>query len=121
MNNKRPILPNLVNSGTIEIEKFQNEVIRPVIKMQHSVILSLFNNYLKKRKIDFKSLSLEKQHEKIKLILTKDNTFKYIFLGIVIGHFSIDELNYYHLNASELNRRVFQISIQRLKDSISLM
>ena len=90
MNKKeRPVLENLVNVGTTEIEKFQNEVLRPIIKMQHNLLIASFNNY------------------------------KNINLGFIIGHFSMDEFSFYSLNTSEMNRRILQIISQRIKDSIS--
>tara|TARA_B100000787_G_C16126343_1_gene265174 strand:- start:122 stop:496 length:375 start_codon:yes stop_codon:yes gene_type:complete len=113
----RPILSDLVKAGTLDIEKFQNEVIRPVIKMQHNLLIVLFKNYISDNKIDFVNLKKEKQNEKINSILTKDTNFKNILLGSVIGHFSISELTFYYKNTPELKRRIIQIIKQRLQDS----
>tara|TARA_B100000780_G_scaffold100154_1_gene69961 strand:+ start:9597 stop:9971 length:375 start_codon:yes stop_codon:yes gene_type:complete len=119
MNKKeRPILSELVNAGTSDIEKFQNEAIRPIIKMQHNLLIIVFQNYLKQRKIDFTNLKKEKQKERINIILTKDTNFKNILLGIVIGHFSENELMFYTKNTSELKRRIIQIVNQRSQDSL---
>lgn len=119
MNKKeRPILSELVNAGTSDIEKFQNEAIRPIIKMQHNLLIILFQNYLKHRKINFNNLKKEKQKERINIILTKDTNFKNILLGIVIGHFSKNELIFYTKNTSELKRRIIQIVNQRSQDSL---
>ena len=119
MNKKeRPILSELVNAGTSDIEKFQNEAIRPIIKMQHNLLIILFQNYLKHRKINFNNLKKEKQKERINIILTKDTNFKNILLGIVIGHFSKNELMFYTENTSELKRRIIQIVNQRSQDSL---
>jgi len=113
----RPILSDLVKAGTLDIEKFQNEVIRPVIKMQHNLLIVFFKNYINDIKIDFVNLKKEKQNEKINSILTKDTNFKNILLGSVIGHFSISELTFYYKNTPELKRRIIQIIKQRLQDS----
>jgi|TARA_B110000259_G_scaffold169972_1_gene200283 hypothetical protein len=119
MNKKeRPILSELVNAGTSDIEKFQNEAIRPIIKMQHNLLIILFQNYLKHRKINFNNLKKEKQKERINIILTKDTNFKNILLGIVIGHFSKNELIFYTKNTSELKRRIIEIVNQRSQDSL---
>ena len=119
MNKKeRPILSELVNAGTSDIEKFQNEAIRPIIKMQHNLLIILFQNYLKHRKINFNNLKKEKQKERINIILTKETNFKNILLGIVIGHFSKNELMFYTKNTSELKRRIIQIVNQRSQDSL---
>jgi hypothetical protein len=119
MNKERPELGNLVNKNTTEVEKFQNEVLRPIIKMQHPLLILFFDNYVEKRKIDFTSLSEEKKKNKIKSIFDKDINFKNLILGVITGHFSIDEYLYYTQNSSEFNKRVLQMIIQRLQNSIS--
>ncbi|WP_299064446.1 glyoxalase [uncultured Polaribacter sp.] len=115
---KRPILTDLVNNGTTEMEKFQNEVLRPIIKMQHLLLVHSFKNYLQKRKIDFSILSEQKKRSKITSVFKTDNNYKNITLGLIIGHFSEDEFRYYTNSSSEINRRILQIITQRIKDSI---
>ena len=116
---ERPILSDLVNAGTSDVEKFQNEVIRPIIKMQHNLLIAFLKSYVQQRKIDFISLTLEKKTKHIRSMLTKDINFKNILLGSIIGHFSMDEFSFYHKNTSEVNRRIVQITKQRLQDSLS--
>ena len=116
----RPQLSDLVNTGTLEIEKFQNEAIRPIIKMQHNLLIILFKNYIKKRKIDFHNLKIEKQKVKINSILTNDIIFKNLILGSIIGHFSDEELTLYLKDSSELKKRILQIIKQRLQDNFIL-
>jgi hypothetical protein len=120
MNKKeRPIIADLVNAGTSDIEKFQNEVIRPVIKMQHELLIGSLNNYLQKRKVDFSVLPDKKKRSKISSIYKTDNNYKNMTLGFVIGQFSMDEFKFYADNSSEINKRILQITSQRIKDSIS--
>ena len=116
----RPQLSDLINTGTLEIEKFQNEAIRPIIKMQHNLLIIVFQNYLKQRKIDFTNLKKEKQKERINIILIKDVVFKNIILGSIIGHFSEEELIFYTKNTAELKKRIIQITKQRLQDNTQL-
>ena len=118
MNKERPELVNLVNKNTTDVEKFQNEVLRPIIKMQHHLLIAFFENYLQKRKIDFKVLSEEKKKLKINSIFEKDINFKNLILGIVAGHFSVDEYLSYKQRSSEFNKRILQIIIQRLQNSL---
>ena len=116
---ERPIIADLVNAGTSDIEKFQNEVIRPVIKMQHDLLISSLKNYLQKRKVDFSVLPDKKKRSKISSIYKTDNNYKNMTLGFVIGQFSMDEFKFYADNSSEINKRILQITSQRIKDSIS--
>ena len=118
---KRPILSDLVKGGTLDIEKFQNQVIRPIIKMQHSLLIALFQDYIKQRNIDFIDLKKEKQLNRISTILKKDTNFKSIISGIVIGHFSLNELNFFVQNSSELKKRVTQIVKHRLEDNLQVI
>ena len=116
---ERPIIADLVNEGTSDIEKFQNEVIRPVIKMQHDLLIGFLRSYLQKRKVDFSILPEKKKRSKVSSIFKTDNNYKNITLGFVIGQFSMDEFTFYTDNSSEINRRILQITSQRIKDSIS--
>ncbi len=50
MNKERPVLTNLVNEGTSDIEKFQNEILRPIIKMQHELLIAFLKVSYKKEK-----------------------------------------------------------------------
>ena len=118
MSKQRPILPNLVVSGTTEIETFQNTTLRPIIKMQHDILLKIFNEYLEKKKIDIVTISKEKRNEKIANILQKDQLFKKLIIGCVVGHFSKEELSSYFKNENEFNKRIIGIITKRFQDSI---
>ena len=119
MNDKlRPVLKNLINSNTSDLERFQNEVIRPIIKMQNNLLVAFFNNYIRNRKIEFNKLEAEFQKNKIKTILTKDVNFKNILIGSIIGHLNENEIKIYLKSKSELNKRIIQMLKQRLQDNL---
>jgi predicted histidine transporter YuiF (NhaC family) len=119
MNDKlRPVLKNLINSNTSDLERFQNEVIRPIIKMQNNLLVAFFNNYIRNRKIEFNKLEAEFQKNKINTILTKDINFKNILIGSIIGHLNENEIKIYIKSKSELNKRIIQMVMQRLQDNL---
>ena len=115
----RPVLKNLINSNTNDLERFQNEVLRPIIKMQNNLLVALFKNYIRNRKIEFNKLKAEVQENKINSILTKDINFKNILLGSIIGHFNKNEIKIYLKSKSELNKRIIQMVKQRLQDNLT--
>ena len=120
MSNKvRPVLKNLINSNTSDLERFQNEVLRPIIKMQNNLLVALFNNYIRNRKIEFNKLKAEVQENKINSILTKDINFKNILLGSIVGHFNKNEIKIYLKSKSELNKRIIQMVKQRLQNNLT--
>jgi hypothetical protein len=119
MNKERPVLEDLIKDNMSALELFQNQTLRPVIKMQHDLLIASFNAYKAKRKIDFSSLTDQKKRSKTKAVFVKDINYKNLNLGFIIGAFSIEEFAYYSLNASELNKRIIQIVIQRVQDSLT--
>lgn len=118
MNNKvRPNLINLINSNTSEIERFQNEVLRPIIKMQNNILVAFFKSYIKNNKVKFNTLKAKVQENKINSILTKDINFKKILIGSIIGHLEENEIEIYFKSKTEINKRIIQIIKQRLHDN----
>ena len=120
MNKKeRPILKNLIKEGTSELEYFQNVTIRPIIKMQHDLLILSLSNYLKKRKIIIEGLSENQIKDKINAIINKDISYRNICLGFIIGHFSSKEYIYYINHSSEIHKRIIKIIQKRFFDSLN--
>jgi len=120
MNKKeRPIIKDLVKKHTTEIESFQNTIVRPIIKMQHPLLVASFKNYLEKRKVDLQSCSDLEINNRIKSIYNKDISYRNISLGLIIGHFSTSEFSYYINYSSEINKRIIKIIHQRVHNSLS--
>tara|TARA_B100000795_G_C22791500_1_gene437176 strand:- start:174 stop:545 length:372 start_codon:yes stop_codon:yes gene_type:complete len=115
---ERPLIKNLIQEGTNEIEGFQNNTIRPIVKMQHDLLIISFKNYLKKRRIDFENYSEKQKMIQISSIFTRDIAYKNISLGSIIGHFSIEEYNFYSQNSPEIHKRIIKILQKRIQDSI---
>ena len=88
--------------------------------MQHDLLILSFQNYLVKRKIDFENLADGKKSNVINAAFTKDIGYKNIILGFIIGHFTIVEFNLYHVNSSEVHKRIVKIIQKRIKDSLIL-
>jgi len=118
MNKERPVLENLIKEHMSAIELFQNQTLRPVIKMQHDLLIASFSNYIQKRKLDFSSLTDSKKRSKISAVFVKDIHYKNFTLGSIIGHISLEEYQYYCFNSSELNKRILKIVAQRVQDSL---
>ena len=114
----RPVLKKLINSNTSDLERFQNEVLRPIIKMQNNLLITFFKNYIKNRKIEFNKLGVEFQEKKINSILTKDVNFKNILIGSIIGHLEENEIEIYFKSKTEINKRIIQIIKQKLQDNL---
>jgi len=101
-------------------ERFQNETLRPILKQQNPLLISVFTNYIKKRKGVFYDLSLEKKITYIENSLIKDQKFRSFLKGLIIGHFTVAEYQKYSLNSSSLNKRIINMLIKRLQDQVKV-
>jgi len=101
-------------------ERFQNETIRPILKLQNPLLLAIFHNYIEKRKGVFYDLGIEKKLAYIENSLIKDQKFRNSVKGVIIGQFTVDEYQQYSLNSSSLNKRMMNMVIERLKDQVQM-
>ena len=110
--------------GTIDVanteERFQNEVIRPILKTQNDLFLDVFRNYVAKYKNDFYTYPVEKKLQYIDNAIHKDIKFRNSLKGMVIGLFTVAEYNAYIQNSSSLNKRMMNLLIERLKSQVIL-
>ncbi len=101
-----------------DIEKFQNIVLRPILKFQNDLLLELFIFEFEKTKTKFDLINNEK---KIKLIINNlkyNNKLKQILLGTIIGMFSNKNITFYKTNYSKINKRIFSMLNDRLIDQL---
>lgn len=99
-------------------EYFQNQTLRPLLKLQNDLLLASFKNYIKKTKNTFYELTLEKRLDYITNAIQKDMKYRNSLKGIIIGQFTIEEYEKYIQNSSALNKRMMNMVIKRLQDQI---
>ena len=117
----RPIIASAkIHDAMRSEELFQNKTLRPIIKMQHDLLISVFSNYICKHKNVFYELSLEKQLAYIENAIHKDTKFRNSVKGMIIGQFTIEEYTLYIENSSALNKRMMTIVKERLINSVQL-
>ena len=128
MNQRDTVISNLRGEaiGTISAEStsdeaFQNQVLRPILKLQNDLFIASFRNNLSKNKIDFNSFSIEKKMAVIDHSIQKDIKFRNALKGMIIGLFTMDEYSTYIKNSSSLNKRMMGMLIERLKNQLQII
>lgn len=117
----RPEIKKTKSFDTMGVEeRFQNETLRPILKLQNPLLIGVFHNYIEKRKGVFYELSLEKKLDYIESSLIKDQKFRNSVKGMLIGHFTMVEYGIYKQQSSSLNKRMMNLVIERLKDQVQL-
>ena len=109
-----------INSQSSADEIFQNQTLRPILKLQNDLFLEVFKNYVIKNKIDFYQFTIEKKLQFIENSIQRDIKFRNSLKGIVIGLFTIEEYSRYTLNSSSLNKRMMTMLIERLRSQVQL-
>lgn len=99
-------------------ELFQNQVLRPILKLQNDLFIASFINHLGKNRIDFDSFSVEKKLMTIENAIQKDIKFRNALKGMIMALFTLDEYAQYIKNSSSLNKRMMGMLIERLKEQV---
>lgn len=102
-------------------ESFQNKTLRPILKLQNDLFIAVFINYAIKQKNVFFKLTPEKKLDYIENVIQRDIKFRNSLKGIIIGLFIVDEYNEYIQNSSNLNKRMMDLLIERLKSQVQLI
>lgn len=122
MDNRTDIRPNIRGINNIENktikESFQNKSLRPILKLQHDLLIAYFKTYISSKKSKFENMSNLQKIKFIKNVFTKDNTFKTELKGLIIGHFTIEEYTIYIQFKREFNKRILTMAEQRLMNSM---
>ncbi|MFV8376463.1 glyoxalase [Flavobacterium sp. LB1P71] len=110
---------SVTNQSSTE-ESFQNEVLRPILKLQNDLFIASFINYVVKNKADFYGYTSEKKLSVIENAIQKDIKFRNALKGMIIALFTADEYTEYIKNSSNINKRMMSILIERLKSQVQL-
>ena len=102
-------------------ESFQNKTLRPILKLQNDLLIQVFINYAIKQKSVFFGFVPDKKLAYIEHSIHRDIKFRNSLKGIIIGLFTLEEYNLYILNSSNLNKRMMNMLIERLKSQIQVL
>ena len=102
-------------------EYFQNNTLRPILKLQNDLILALFRHYIDKHKGVFYEISPERKLDYIESAIHKDMKFRNILKGLVLGQFTLEEYQTYSADSSAINKRILSMIKERLKSQVQML
>lgn len=113
--NLRPKIKSIQQDlNTSHLEQFQNDKLRPILKLQHEIVLALFQSNLFRNKVLFAELKVEEKRSKLDQLFRKDLSFKNQSIGAVIGMLTLDEYTVYTKDTPAHNRRIITMLKQRI-------
>jgi hypothetical protein len=108
----RPLI-DTEDKTTTEIEKFQNEVLRPILKFQHSLLeIEVLKNPLIEKLLK-QELTSERKRLLVKGIIIKTE-IKYQLIGQITGFLTNTEYQFYYSNKKEIDKRIFAMLLDRI-------
>lgn len=114
----RPEIPRAeIKPNTQAIEAFQNQTLRPILKFQHDLLIAIVDEQLKSFRSEFHSKSDASKRLDLERIVQKD--LRKLLLGLVIGHFSLDEYAFYKGQQREIHKRIIGMMVNRLFDGLT--
>jgi hypothetical protein len=111
----------VINNQSSSEEIFQNNTLRPILKMQNDLFIHVFINYAVKQKNVFFSLTPEKKMIYIENVIQRDIKFRNSLKGMIIALFTLDEYAEYIRISSNLNKRMMNMLVERLKSQLQVI
>ena len=102
---------------SLDAETFQNQTLRPILKWQHDIIIPLLKNNLAEH---IMRIDKKEQLVFITKYLSKNLVLKQQLIGICIGLFTENEMDYYLENQKTINSRLHQLLLKKALDYFTL-
>ena len=119
MGKVRPKLQDAITEGELkEEELFQNMVLRPVIKMQHDLLIMRVKSHFSSKRVRFNLMDNNKRREAIIKAFQSDHSLKKEVQGMITGQLSPAEFQQYLKSERSLNKRIIQMVRNRMIDSL---
>ena len=103
--------------GELPAEAFQNQVLRPVLKLQNPLLINHFRAYLRAHGVaeKFELMPEVARREYVRTTLQKDVVLRQQLAGMVLGQFTEAEYDAYAADARANQKRLVAMLTQRLQ------
>ena len=111
----RPAIPSIqIKSNSSTEEKFQNDIIRPIIKLQHDLIVCNFTHFLARKKVDIVAFNENQKSDYLQKLFKTNTELKTELRSLIIGLFTLEEYKEYLKLKPQLNKRINTIIQNRI-------
>lgn len=99
------------------VADFQHQVLRPLLKLQHPLLLATAADFAHDYRLPLARPDAELSAALTEL-LARNARLRATITGLVVGHFTQEELAFYRPHRNELNRRLLDLAQQRVLSSL---
>lgn len=101
------------------VADFQHQVLRPVLKLQHAVLLATVSDFAHDYHLPLATAAPTEATRLLTELLTRNTRLRATIVGLVVGLLTQPELVFYRQHRAELNRRLLDLAEQRVLTSIT--
>ncbi|MGY6562321.1 MAG: glyoxalase [Luteibaculaceae bacterium] len=116
----RPLL-EIDNTKLEAIGVFMNKTLRPILKFQNPLILSLMKHYVHQHNKTFNALNLENQRKYVRHVLKKDYALAKSMCYMVIALYTTEELEFHLEHSADITKRINEMIIERVSSQIEFL
>jgi hypothetical protein len=110
-----------ISAQTSPEEYFQNQTLRPILKLQNDIMIAVFKKQVYKYNKDFSNFTIDKKQKLIENILQKDEKVRKMLIGMIVGLFTDNEIEVYLQNTSNLNKRIISMLTERIQSQLQII
>jgi hypothetical protein len=102
------------------LEYFLHSSLRAILKLQHRTLVRLVALHIAPHRSSFLQLSAKEQCDFLTTALKKDVSLRMLVIGVMVGHFTEEELERYSAKAAdkaEIHKRIIELASRRACDA----
>ena len=100
------------------VADFQHQVLRPVLKLQHPVLLAVVADFAHDYHLPLATAAPTEATRLLTELLTRNVRLRATLTGLAVGLLTAPELAFYRQHRAELNRRLLDLAQQRVLSSL---
>ena len=104
-----------------DLELFQNNTLRPILKLQNALLINLVRDYFKVHKKNTEAYTFTARRLLVKEVINKDLFLRNSLIYIIVGLFTENEFNFFSGNKKEVSKRILSMATKRVQDQIELV
>lgn len=100
------------------VADFQHQVWRPVLKLQHAVLLATVADFARDYRLPLATAELTEATRLLTELLARNARLRATLAGLAVGVLTQPELAFYRQHRPELTRRLLDLAEQRILTSV---
>ena len=116
----RPVIADQPPAGApfATVADFQHQVLRPLLKLQHGVLLATVADFAQEYRLPLHGNEAE-TGPALEELLARNTRLRATLTGLVVGLLTEAEMAFYRQHRPELNRRLLDLAQQRVRSSLA--